>query len=291
MMRVTRYGLFDLLQHHSARQMSALRDAQEQAVTGLRVNRPSDEPASLSEIHRADSSVRSQRQFQSNAGAVSSYLALVDGALAQVSDLLVRAREIAVAMAGDTVNAEGRAVAAVEVRGLQDALLDAANMDVDGRYLFSGTNWGQAAFASDGTYQGSADEPTSQVAADRWVPTGFAGSDVFQGDVDIFAVMEGLATALETNDPTAISAALGDLDLGTTQNSMWRARAGTEMNASDDALEVAGGLEVLMSARLSALVTADPAETYMRMNELQQAYEATLQVAATGTSANLFDFL
>ncbi len=284
-------GLFDFLHGTTGRQMSELRKAQEQAITGLRVNRPSDDPTVLSEIHRLDASVRDQTVYAANAGMGNSVLAVVDGALSSVSDLVIRAREIAVAMAGDTVDSDGRAVAAVEVRGLYDALVDAANTDIGGRYVFSGTGWATASFDDAGTYQGTTDEPNIQVGEDRWVTSGFDGSQVFQGDVDIFAVIDSLATALESDDATSVSNALGELDQATVQVSTWRSRAGTEMNLADDAAQIADSLGVILNERLSAVASVDAAESYMLLNELQGAYEATLQVASSTTSRTLFDLL
>ncbi len=291
MIRATRLGLFDLLHGTTGRQMAALRKAQEQAITGLKVNRPSDAPVSISEIHRVDASSRDQEVYANNASLTESVLSIVDGALASVSDLVIRAREIAVAMAGDTVGDDARAAAAVEVRGLYDALVDVANTDVAGRYVFSGTGWSTAAFDSDGTYGGTTDEPTVQVGDDRWVASGFDGSQVFQGTVDVFGVLDDLASALEANDATTVSSALGDLDDATVQVSTWRARAGTEMNLASDAAEIADGLGVLLNDRLSDLVQVDPAEAYMRLTEMQSAYQATLQVASTSTARTLFDML
>lgn len=291
MIRATRLGLLDLLRATTRQQMVALRDAQEQAVTGLKVNRPSDEPASLSEIHRMDAAVRSQAVYAANGESADSFLAIIDGALASVSDLVVRAREIAVAMAGDTVGADSRSVAAVEVRGLYQALLDVANTSVNGRYVFSGTAWSTSAFADDGTYQGNTAEPAVQVGEDRWVTTGFDGSQVFQGTVDMFGTLESLAVALETNDPDTISAALGALDIATDQTSTWRARTGTEMNLAEDAIDIANGLGVVMGDRLSTLVQVDPAEAYMRLSELQTAYQTTLQVASSTSTKTLFDLI
>jgi flagellar hook-associated protein 3 FlgL len=292
MIRATRFGLFDILSHNTRTQMSALRTAQEQAITGLRINRPSDEPAALSELHRMDAAVRDQEVYGANAESADGILAIADGTLASVSDIVIRAREIAVAMAGDTVGADSRAIAAVEARGLYQSMLDVANTDINGRYLFSGTAYDTPPFADDGTYQGNTEEPTVQVGDDRWVSTSFDGSQVFQGSVDIFATLDALATALETDDPTTVSAALGALDLATDQVSSWRARVGTEMNIAEDAVDITGGLGVLMGDRLSQIVEVDPAEAYTRLTELQGAYEATLQIAASSTSSRtLFDLI
>lgn len=291
MIRATRLGLLDLIHHTTRRQMSELRTAQEQAITGLRVNRPSDEPRILSELHRVDAAVRDQEVYGANAGAADGMLAVADGALASVSDVLVRAREIAVAMAGDTVGADARAAAAVEVRGLYEALVDLGNTDVNGRYIFSGTSWDTPAFADDGTYAGNTDEPEVQVGDARWVVDGFDGSSVFQGTVDLFASLDSLATALEADDPATVSVELGNIDLGVDQIASARSRVGTEMNLAEDAIEIAGNLGVAFSERLSTLVQVDPAEAYMHLTEMQDAYQATLQVAASATSKSLLDMI
>jgi flagellin-like hook-associated protein FlgL len=50
-------------------------------------------------------------------------------------------------------------------------------------------------------------------------------------------------------------------------------------------------LEVDLSQHLSALVDADPAESYLRLQEAQMAYSAALQVAAGGMNMGLFDHI
>jgi len=291
LIRATRFGLFELLRDRARVQQSDLRAAQERALTGLRINRPSDAPTALSEVHRLDATVRSQQVFAGNAGGAGDLLAVADSALSSVADILVRAREIAVAMAGDTVGGDSRAVAAVEVRGLYEALRDAANTEFGGRYLFSGTAWDTAPFDDTGVYQGNTDEPAVQVGGDHWVTNGFDGSAVFAGTVDIFAALDTLATALESDDPDSVSSALGDLDAGTDQISSWRARVGTEQVLAEDAQAVAENLSSILSERLADLAEADPTETYLEISELQGAYEATLRLASTSTRQTLFDLL
>ena len=56
-------------------------------------------------------------------------------------------------------------------------------------------------------------------------------------------------------------------------------------------MELAEHLEVDLTQHLSALVDADPAEAYLRLEEAQMAYSAALQVAAGGMSMGLFEHI
>lgn len=290
--RATRNGFYDLVQRYSARTSAQLRTVEEQATSGLVMNRPSDQPESVRLVHSLHASVADQAVWQENAESANGMLTAMDDALGRVGDILVRAREIAVGMAGETVGAEGRSVAAVEVRGLQEAMLDAANAQFNGRYVFAGRAWDTAPFSdATGTYVGDATGTEARVGTDRWVNTGLVGSDVFAGSADVFGALEALAVALEANDPAGVSATLDDLDDATRAINVHRGEVGSEMNAADDAVAVSENLAALFSERLDQEISADPVETYTRLAELRGTYEQTLQVAASNAQTSLFDLL
>lgn len=289
--RATRNGFLDLVARQTARNSVALRRVEEQATSGLVMNRPSDLPESVRLVQSLNASVADQAVWQDNAEAAGGVLTAMDEALARAGDVLIRAREIAVAMAGDTVGAEARAVAAVEVRGLQEAMLDAANTEFNGRHIFAGRDWENAPFDATGAYLGDTTAPESRIGPDRWVRTGLDGGEVFAGTADVFGTLEALATALEADDATGVSDTLDDLDTSSRALNVWRGEVGSEMNASEDAVAVSENLEALFSQRLSDEVSADPVETYARLAELRSAYDQTLQVAASSSNLSLFDLL
>lgn len=291
MLRVPRTSLFDLVRTQSARQGAALAELQSRAVTGLAVQRASDDPVAVGPAQAMSAAVADQAVWSENASAAVSLQTTADTALASVNDLLVRAREIAVAMAGDTVDTEARAAAAIEVRGLQETLRATANVQFDDRYVFAGRAWNTEPFAADGTYAGGTAPTEVRVGEDRWVQAGFDGSDVFAGDADVFGALDDLAVALEADDATAVGASLDPLDASTRAVSAARGAIGVETQIAEDAAAVAEAMGVLFSERLDALVGADPVETYTRLNELQSAYTATLQVAGSTTTRSLLDYL
>src|SRR5258705_9332935 len=100
-----------LLQSH-VRQISSayarLFTVQEQLSSGLRLQRPSDDPASIRPALDVRSGLRRLDQVRSNADLASTDLGTADGLLQNASDIVTRAREIAIAGANGTTNQSDR---------------------------------------------------------------------------------------------------------------------------------------------------------------------------------------
>lgn len=291
MIRTPRSGSSDLFQNQVARVSARVRRAEEQAVTGFKVNRASDAPAVIREVHAVAAGSADQAVYKDNAGSAGMLHSTMDTSLERAQDIVVRLRELAVQMSSDAVDANGRAAAAVEVRSLQASMLDTANTQVGGRYVFAGAVYDAPAFDAAYTYQGDANEPETRVGQDRWVRSGLDGQQVFQGGTDIFATIENLAVALETNNVPLTRAALPDLEASTGQLSQWRSVVGSEQVTAEDAVVVAESLDQLFTDRLSQLVQVDPVAAYTELGAAQNAYTSTLQVIASTRTENLFDML
>lgn len=291
MIRSTRNGLNDMISQNLFRLNSRLSLAEEQAATGRKVNRPSDNPPVIAESHRLYTTIEDQVYYKKNSEYADSLLSVMDTALSNVSDIIVRAREIAVAMAGDTVNANTRTVAATEVTELYTSMIDQANVNLSGRYLFSGASYQTSAFSNTGLYQGDNNTPSTRVGENQWVQTGYDGSQVFQSTVDVFAVLNNLLVGLQTDNDVTIETAIGDLDLATTQISAWRSTVGSEVNTATDALEVAESMDQVLSQRLEEVINIDPSTAYLELSDLRNAYEAVLQVSSSASKTTLFDLI
>lgn len=290
-MRVTRQGLLELALRSTTEQRTELQRVQTQATTGIRFTRASEDVVAATAAQRASETVDDQGIAIANAERAIDTFDAADSALTAVADILVRAREIAVAMASETNDAAARAGASIEVTALVSRLQAAANQEMDGRYLFAGAAWDTPPFALDGTYSGSTQEPEAVIGAEARVRTAFDGSAIFNGAVDVFGVLSDLGVALDANDADAVAATLDTLDAATVAVSSTRADIAVETTTTEAALYVAEATEVLASQRLSALVDTDPIATYTRMSQLQAGYESTLQVIASSATRSLFDLL
>ena len=122
MIRTTRSSLLSNISLQLAASSKRLSVAEEQATTGLKLNRPSDAPASVREAESMHAAIADQGVWKANADSAVGVLDTMDSALGQASDLLVRARELAVGAASETMSTEGRAAAATEVAAILESM-------------------------------------------------------------------------------------------------------------------------------------------------------------------------
>ena len=123
---------------------------QEQISTGYRFSIPSqDAPAALRAIE-LQRLLERKTQVQQNLTTNQSYLGATDAALAGVSGLLSEIRATALSVADTLSTNEQREAAAITVQRASQQLLDIANQQFRGRYLFAGSRSVQSPFQAQG---------------------------------------------------------------------------------------------------------------------------------------------
>lgn len=114
-------------------------DRNEQIASGKRVNRPSDDPAAAERINQFRNVLRTteRRLVTVNEGA--GRLNLSDSVLETAGNTLQRAKELAIQMRNDTNTSVERRNAAQEVQQLISGLAGIANTQLNGRFVFAGS--------------------------------------------------------------------------------------------------------------------------------------------------------
>lgn len=202
----------------SISQMNGLRRqidrSQTQIATGQRIERGSQDPAAAAALRVLDRRARLGQAAGQNAAQVAQDLGLADRELQAVTNLLQRARELAVAAANDPLGANGRGAIATELAQLSEELFARANAATPtGEPLFAGLAAG-AAFTRDASgvvsYVGTANVGSVPLGPGTSVERGLPGSQIFEFDAggtptSAFAVLGTLAAALAsgTGDPAA----------------------------------------------------------------------------------------
>jgi flagellar hook-associated protein 3 FlgL len=238
-MRVSTTGLFHSANRRLMDNLQKLYEVQEEVSSGKKLLRPGDNPAAFSRVMGYKSVQSAMEQYERNISSSRGYLAEAESSLQTVSNLLARAKELAMQGASGGLNAETLAGLTEEVSGIYDQVVSLANARYSGggiegaRYLFSGFRSDSPAFTDAGVYQGDDGEYTVEVAAGESVTVGMSGDRVFQGDVDIFAVLQNLETALGAGDSDGVQATLDDLDRAIGQVSKHMAQIGGRVNRLD----------------------------------------------------------
>ena len=118
---------------------SSMATSLERLSSGLRINRAKDDAAGLAIAQRFTAQIRGLEQANRNANDGISLLQTAEGALDEVGNMLQRMRELAVQANNGSQSNETRRLIAVEVRQLQDELVQLANQkDGNGAHLFGG---------------------------------------------------------------------------------------------------------------------------------------------------------
>ncbi len=256
-------------------------EVKDKGVSGLEITDPSDAPSKWPSILDLGAAIDDQEVYGSNAERATGLLGVADTALRDSSTVMKRARELAVRFSNSSLNADDRASAAIEVRGLRDSLVDLGNIEIGGRHIFAGTAYDEPAFDASGAYLGSTDTPQMVIGDQDRVTVGFDGATVFGSSLD---ALEDLAVAMETGTEADVNAQLGTVDDAMKDMFEARAVAGIAYNRAEDTKALTDSLSIVLNETLNDDIAADPFETFQHFTELANHLEATLSLTARSNS-------
>ena len=203
----------------------------EQLSTGKALIRPSDDTDKLRTIGNLERAINKVQSYNNNVDHLINRYATEEGALTSASDILVRARELAIQASNATVSSEDRKIIAIEVDGLKSELLALANAkDVNGQAMFAGAKTSVEPFvvAADGevSYQGDSRQTMIEVSENRQLPKNRSGLEVFTGvtrldengkeeRINFFAVLNDFKESLLLEQKTQVKVAANELSATT----------------------------------------------------------------------------
>jgi flagellar hook-associated protein 3 FlgL len=273
--------------------------AQAQIGSGLRVNKPSDDPSVVSDILQINSSLARNTQIGQN---LSNVAAEVNGAEAALSSS-VSTLDIVTTLGSQGANfnrtAADRAEAAVEIQDQLQNLIGDANTSVGNRFVFSGDSDQTAPYALDLTTTNGT-TPYAGTPATRQVedPRGgsFAVSQTAQQIFDapgasVFGAVNAVRVALLANDQAGIATALANLK--TAQDSLNGSLAyyGGVQNQVADATAATSSIGLQLTANLSAVRDADVVAVASDLTTAQLQLQAAFSARAKYPATSLFNFL
>lgn len=298
-----------------ARARRRLARVQEQAASGLRINRPSDDAVGYRMAGTVRSAIQGGEQFLRNHGRAETRIARADTALSETLELLQRARELALqgANGSQIQNGTTRQILAGEVVGLHAELLSSANASNAGEYVFGGFSNNTEPFVVSGAFAsgspppsvafiGDSNEIEIEIDTSTRVVTSLDGRRVFQGDsngdglvdggrVDVFDTLASLWAALDANDGAATAVELDRIDAAIKQIQTEQTRLAGSTQRIDAAREGVRDRAVALTSQLSLLEDADTVNVFSELVSRETALQAALQAAARVIQPSLLDFL
>lgn len=301
-MRVSSQSLSQQVNEGIQLNFRRLAKVQEAVASGKRINHLSDDALGAARTLDLKSYSSSLDQYRRNIDNSSSLLAQTDSALAEATNVLSRAKEIALALANDTYSAEDRRQAVSEIHATFQQLLLIGNTKLDGRYIFAGYKNGTAPFAEGVggvVYSGDTNEIHIPSSPSTNLAVTLPGDKVFQGatlatGTNLFDTLSDLEVALTANDiagPNGITAQIGRLDAALEQVLSFRTEVAARQNSAEVAKESLSALQLHTTELRSQLEDADPVQVYSELARQQYAFEAALQSASRVLQPSLLDYL
>ena len=306
-MKISTHLMFDKATAQMSTSQTNLAKSQAQLAQGKQIINPSDAPDQASTVQRLKSILARQDSYQTALNTVQNRLQGEDSTLSSVSDLLIRAKEVAVQANNDTLSPDNRKALGVELQGLRDEMLSLANTrDSSGNYLFAGSKVSQPPFVAvaggSPQYAGDQTRMSVMVGENRTMPINRTGTDAFvpvnrllpdgttQG-VGFFNVMDDLIKGVNTSDHPKMQGGMGELDSLLGGLSMARANIGSGLKGIDQQTGVIEDTVLNLKTTLSSVEDLDYASAITKMNQQMLSLEAAQSSFAKISQLNLFNYI
>lgn len=221
----------------------------EQLYTGKKISRPSDDPVIAMKAINYRTQVAEVEQYKRNMGEVHNWMDNSDAALDKATQAMHRVRELSIQASNSTYGDEERQSIKEEIAQLKQYLIDVANTNVNGKYIFNGTNTEEPPFNQDGSIADSYITTPVQIEVSKGIEiqVNVNVADIFgvseiedeNGDIvgvesGLFAAIDRLIDKLDSNgDPEEqidIGSSLEELDNSVNDLINGRANLGAQMN-------------------------------------------------------------
>jgi flagellar hook-associated protein 3 FlgL len=228
-MKVTDNSTYRLMQTNLDRITNNLLTLRSQGATGLKLNKPSDDPGAIRPVLTTRSQLRQNDRYLETMGLAGDKMAATDGYLSQVENVLVRAKEIAINAVNGGLSETDLGTLADEVAQLRNQLLDTANASIDGKFIFAGYQEDTKPFTvnpaydpalydvSDVTtwpylYHGDHNPTQLEITPGEFLTTNLTGNELFMGITNAIAAT-GYANPYQGESMTS-----GPISVGTPGN-------------------------------------------------------------------------
>lgn len=188
-MRVATISIYKQATYQLGRLTSDLNDANEVLSTNVKISSASDDPSGMKQVLTINSDLAALDQYQVNVDQAQNVLTTAETALDSMADQLSEMKLLCSALANASASYQERSDAAESMLVSLDGLLDLANTDAYGGYVFGGDDNRTTPFTCDDdnnptsvTYNGSSDPVNISTSKNTTISLDCCGSDLFYED-------------------------------------------------------------------------------------------------------------
>ena len=293
-MRVSNQMQFSLSIDTVNRRRSELIRIQEQIATGRRINSFAEDPVASRKILREQGTLRRTESWARSAGQTQVLLETSDSVLVSVEDALGRAYELTVQMANDSYSASDRQSAADEIEQIRERVVELANSERNGRYLFSGLGNVAQPFLLDGTFQGDTGRLSVPVGRRASLDATVGGGEPFldqTGGRNTIETLIELEDALRASDSTRISNLVDEVEGARDRATDARQQIGQRLQRLDNIRDALDRAEVAANATLVQERDTDVADAIVKLRESETGLQAALSITGRLDDLSLLNYM
>ncbi|USG65330.1 flagellar hook-associated protein FlgL [Brevibacillus ruminantium] len=145
-LRVTQNMLNNNMLRNLHKSMLNMDKMQQQLASGVKINRPSDDPVVATRGMFYRSSLMENEQYKRNVNEALSWMDLTDKTLDEVGNVLKRISELLVYSGNGAASPDDLKTMGAEIEELRNHLGTLANQTINGKYIFAGTQTDKAPY-------------------------------------------------------------------------------------------------------------------------------------------------
>lgn len=296
-----------------------LYDLRRDAATGKQMNRPSDNPSAIRPVLNYRTKLQSTDRYLDHINTAQGDMQVLDSSLDQVENIMVAAKEAAIAVKNGALSKADQQTYADRVDQLFDEMLQAGNTQVNGKYVFSGYREDTAPFVENPAYdpvawdsadastwavqyQGDDNAKTVEIAPDKQIQSTLTGNELFLGDAnndsavdaegtDLFSTLKNLAHAMREDNAAGIDTGLEKLEKGADQVRRLRGQMGNNAWRIERAGEHLSGAAIEFEKIISGYEDADVLEVFSKLVQQETAFEAALNVTTRISKLSILNYM
>ncbi|MDI6638382.1 MAG: flagellar hook-associated protein FlgL [Bacillota bacterium] len=310
-MRISTSFLLNNLSRGIAQQLARMQKLSEDISTGKRVRKPSDDPIAASRGLAIRALRAGVAQHKINIDDAKDWLSATERALMKAQEVFENAADAALRAGNSTLSDDERRALAQDVDGLISELVDLANTQYDGRYIFAGLktltrpfvltqNAGTPSYTV--TYEGADGSKQIEVEPGTTMQVNTNGGEAFMqgiaeaGGMNVFQILVALRDHLLAGDASATFQDDIASDITATQAAQDRilnlvTGIGAKVRRLDRASMKLSQDEVELEALLSNTEDADVFKAITDLQLQETVYRAALGAAAGIMQTSLLDYL
>lgn len=271
--------------------------AQRQIASGVRISKPSDDPLATHNSLRLRSELGGIAQDRRTISDTKGWVDTTDSALATITEVVHRARELALQGANGAIGQTERNKLADEIDQLIETAKSAANASYGGRYVFAGQDTDDAPYTPGAVdaYDGDTGVIARQIGPGVSVQINVPGVDILgngSADTKLLTTLRTLAADLRSGNVAGVRGpALNSLQANLEDVTSARGIVGalaTRLEAAESRL---AQVEESTTSLLSENEDTDVAKAMIDLTTQQSVYQAALQSGQALIQPSLLDFL